>query len=371
MDFIKNSRIVVTAFLSIFVLANIYAQDDELKALGLPGDNLNLYATLALFQNSKTIEDFEKELNKEETGINNLDLNLDEKVDFIKVTTEQYDDDFIFKLQVDTTKEEVQDVAAIFVSKDKNGDVSLQMVGNEDLYGKDYIIEPKTETESVTANPAYSGSDKTVVENQPAEVIVVESEPIVKYIYSPVYTPYYPPYYWGYYPPYYRPWPVISFNFYWGRHSYYHHRYYGGRYGGGNTVIINNNRTYNNYRSNTRSSQTVRRNSREGNYTQNRSNRTATANNRTSTGNNRANANNRAGSNRTNNRGSNAGNRSTGTSTRNYGSSSSFYNNRTNTNSGSRNRSYNRPTPTTRQTVNRSQTRPISKPSRMGGGRRR
>ena len=59
----------------------------DAPTLGLPGDNLDLYAVLSLFQKSKTIEDFEKTLNLKETGINNLDLNLDEKVDFIKVTT--------------------------------------------------------------------------------------------------------------------------------------------------------------------------------------------------------------------------------------------------------------------------------------------
>ena len=42
-----------------------------------------------LFQKSKTIEDFEKKLNEEKTGINNLDLDLDKKVDFIKVVTKK------------------------------------------------------------------------------------------------------------------------------------------------------------------------------------------------------------------------------------------------------------------------------------------
>ena len=77
------------------------AQDTAL--LGLPGDNLDLYA-LDLFQKSKTIEDFEKCLNLEETGINNLDLNLNNKVDFIKVVTKQEDTDFSFILQVDVRK---------------------------------------------------------------------------------------------------------------------------------------------------------------------------------------------------------------------------------------------------------------------------
>ena len=90
---------------------------EEATMLDLPGDNLDLFAVLDLFQQSKTIEDFEKSLNLEETGINNLDLNLDDKVDFIKVVTEQDGDDFTFVLQVDVSEEEIQDVAVILVSK--------------------------------------------------------------------------------------------------------------------------------------------------------------------------------------------------------------------------------------------------------------
>ncbi len=124
----------------------------------MPGDNLDLYAVLDLFQKSKTIEDFEKALNLEETGINNLDLNLDNKVDFIKVATKQKESDFTFILQVDVNEKEVQDVAVILVSKDKEGKITMQIVGDKDLYGKDYVIEPKTTpTPSVTANPAYAG----------------------------------------------------------------------------------------------------------------------------------------------------------------------------------------------------------------------
>src|SRR5438128_3756202 len=111
--------------------------------LGLPGDNLDLYAVLDLFQKSKTIEAFEKSLNDEKSKINNLDLNLDKKIDFIKVVTKKKDESYQFILQVDVSKSETQDVAVILLDKDKNKKVSLQIVGDEDLYGKDYVIEPK------------------------------------------------------------------------------------------------------------------------------------------------------------------------------------------------------------------------------------
>ena len=99
------------------------ADKDTTELLGLPGDNLDLYAVLTLFQKSKTIEAFEKSLNDEKTGVNNLDLNLDKKVDFIKVVTKKdsSSNGFTFILQVDVTKTETQDVAIILVNKDKDG----------------------------------------------------------------------------------------------------------------------------------------------------------------------------------------------------------------------------------------------------------
>ena len=91
----------------------------------MPGDNLDLFAVLDLFQKSKTIEDFEKALNDTETGINNMDLTLDGKIDFIKVMTEQNNEDFTFILQVDITEKEIRDVAVIILSKDKDDKVTL------------------------------------------------------------------------------------------------------------------------------------------------------------------------------------------------------------------------------------------------------
>src|SRR6476660_5770862 len=118
------------------------AKEDSTALLGLPGDNLDLYAVLDLFQKSKTIEAFEKSLNEQKTGINNMDLDLDKKVDFIKVVTKRKDSSFQFILQIDVSKKETQDVAVILVDKDKKGKVTMQIVGDEELYGKNYVVEP-------------------------------------------------------------------------------------------------------------------------------------------------------------------------------------------------------------------------------------
>jgi hypothetical protein len=237
-------------FLSLLVIAlslfglNAFSQKStDTGELGLPGDNLDLYAVLDLFQKSKTIEDFEKSLNDEKSKINNLDLNDDKKVDFIKVETKKKGEDFTFILRDPISKSETQDVAVIFVSKDKNKKVSLQIVGDKDLYGKDYIIEPNTSGSSVTSNPGYTG-DNPVTVNAPAPTttIIVEQAPIVQYVYSPAYVPYYPPYYYGYYPPWFGFATVMAVGIY--RHNHYHY-HGGGHYHHGN-VYVNHN-SFNNY----------------------------------------------------------------------------------------------------------------------------
>ncbi len=252
-------------------------EGDDSALLGLPGDNLDLYAVLDLFQKSKTIEEFEKSLNLETTGINNLDLDLDNKVDFIKIETKNEGDNFTFILQVEVSKTEKQDVAVILVSKDADKKITMQIVGDPDLYGKDYIVELKeSKKPAVTANPGYTGPD-TVVVSAPATttVVVVESTPIVQYVYSPAYVPYVPPYYYGYYPPYYSPYAAIAVGVYIGSHSYYH---YGGYGYHGNTVVIHNHNTYNNYNNSRNSSNTVNHNKTNGNYNR------ASASTRPSTG---------------------------------------------------------------------------------------
>jgi len=268
---------------------------DTTNKLGLAGDGLDLYAVLDLFQKSKTIESFEKTLNDPKTKINNLDLDLDKKVDFIKVVTEKKDkkdESYMFILRVDVSKTESQDVAVILLDRDKDKKVSMQIVGDEELYGKDYVIEPKGNS-PVTPNPAYKGEDPvTVTVEAPATNVVVQQAPVVQYVYSPAYVPYYPPYYYGYYPGWFAFTAVVSFGFYaaaWGGH---HHGYYGGHYGGNNTVIINNNNNFNNYNNNKMRSNTVSDNQARGNYGNGRTDRQAGTRPATS---DRAGASNRAG----------------------------------------------------------------------------
>ena len=61
--------------------------------MDLPGDNLNLYAVLKSFQESETLEGFERTLNDESGKINNLDLDGDGKTDYILLGSAIVDND--------------------------------------------------------------------------------------------------------------------------------------------------------------------------------------------------------------------------------------------------------------------------------------
>jgi hypothetical protein len=211
----KNIISVTFLLLAISPLYLFSQNNDDPVALGLPGDNLNLYAVLEVFQKSPTLEEFEKSINDKETKINNLDLNNDKLVDYISVINQK---DGLFHsiiLRVAVNVKENQDVAVIEVSKDKNDKVTTQIIGDEDLYGKNYIVEPSKNKEvSGTSNPGYIDNDD--------EVYYVNDWPVVVYLFSPVFVVYNSPWYWGYYPSYWNPWAPVYYHDYWGLHSHYY-----------------------------------------------------------------------------------------------------------------------------------------------------
>src|SRR4051812_37948283 len=158
-------RLLAASFFCMFAIQATAQEEPE--QLNLPGDNLNLYAVMKLFQESPTLEEFEKKLNDESNKVNNLDLNGDNQTDYIKVIDNPEGDTHNIALRVAVSKDEDQDVAVFVVNKDRNGQVQVQLIGDEDLYGKDYIIEPDTRPPSATPNPGYAG-------DQPQPVSVVD-----------------------------------------------------------------------------------------------------------------------------------------------------------------------------------------------------
>jgi len=141
--YILSCLLVVMSFFSLSAFSQGGAKDTAM--LNLPGDNLDLNSVMVLFQKSKTIEAFQQSLNDSATGINNIDLNKDGKVDFIKVVTKKKDSTYTFIMQVDVSEKKTQDIASIIVDKGKNKKITLKIVGNKDMYGKDYVVTPNTE----------------------------------------------------------------------------------------------------------------------------------------------------------------------------------------------------------------------------------
>ncbi len=137
-------KFLITSILATLVAAGttIMAQEYPDEYLGLPGDNLNLYAVMKLFQESETIEGFERSLNDENSRINNLDLNGDNYIDYLKVIDYVDGDVHTIVLQAVLDRNETQDAAVFTVQRLRDGSVQIQLTGDEALYGRNYIIEP-------------------------------------------------------------------------------------------------------------------------------------------------------------------------------------------------------------------------------------
>jgi hypothetical protein len=200
------------------------AQEYPKDYLGLPGDNLNLYAVMNLFQQSETLEQFEQALNSEDQMINNLDLNGDNLIDYITVS--DYVDGNVHNIVLRTalSQNEEQDVAVFVVEKLSNGAVEIQLIGDEALYGSNYIVEP---IYAETPNPGYTGNSTTRNVNVvTATYYDIAAWPVVRFIFRPGYIVWRSSWYWGYYPGYWRPWRVHYWHYYYGYHYHWHDYYY-------------------------------------------------------------------------------------------------------------------------------------------------
>ena len=223
----------------IFVFPLMLAASSMLRAqnyaegsLGLPGDNLNLFAVMKLFQESETLEGFERNLNDENSRINNLDLNGDNRIDYIRVIDKPDGDVHLILLQVAVNARETQDLAVFIVQREGNNQVRIQLIGDEALYGKNYIVEPNySDYAGETPNPGYMGTT-TVVEGQTVVVnristYEVAAWPLIRFMYFPGYIAWHSPWTWDYYPTWWHPWRPYYWHYYYGYHYNWYPHYYG------------------------------------------------------------------------------------------------------------------------------------------------
>jgi hypothetical protein len=221
MKIIKKLLLSITCLAATSFYAN--AQQDS---TGMPGDNFSLQGALEMFKQSSSPEEFEKLINTEDKNVNNLDLNGDGDVDYIKVIDKTDKEVHAFILQVAVAENENQDIAVIELEKTGDTTAILQIIGDEDIYGEQIIVEASDQGDEVAEdnsnfNTPLKGPCETVF--QPVHIVVnVFFWPCVRYIYRPVYRPWVSPYRWRYYPHYWHPWRPYAWHVFHPRRLYYH-----------------------------------------------------------------------------------------------------------------------------------------------------
>ena len=203
--------------LSFFISFNTYSQGDA--SSDLPGAHFSLEGALELFKEAKSPEDFEKSLNDPDQLVNNLDLNADDQVDYIRVEDHMEGEVHAIVLQVPVSEDEVQDIAVIEIEKKNEGEAILQIIGDEDIFGQSIIVEPFEETAGEGQGPDEGFSAVRIVAN-------VWLWPSVRHIYRPRYAAWISPWRWRVYPRWWSPWRPHPLGWYHARRPHLHRHFH-------------------------------------------------------------------------------------------------------------------------------------------------
>jgi len=216
-------KILILPLIVVLGIMSAFAQEDNRPEN--TGDDFSLEGALELFKTSNSLEEFEKNLNQENSQVNNLDLNGDGETDYINVEDIKENDNHVIVMSTYLNETEKQDIAIISIEKKNNDNAVLQIEGDQDLFAQNTIVEPTAE-EKGAVQSLKAESNVTVVENGSATVNVW-LWPSVRYIYGPRYVVWVSPYHWRYYPVWWRPWhPVAHRVFYGYRVRYAPHYHY-------------------------------------------------------------------------------------------------------------------------------------------------
>jgi hypothetical protein len=217
----KFPLLVICAMATSFLVAQEDVKVNPADSTGLPGDQFSLQGALDMFKTSTSLEDFEKKLNSKDNDVNNLDLNGDGNIDYIRVVDNKKDNSHAIILQVPVNETESQDVAVIEIEKTANEKALVQIVGDEELYGDTVIVEPFETKETATPK---SGPSSCLY--MPIHVIVnVWFWPCVQFIYAPAYVVWVSPWRYHYYPEWWSPWRPSPWRWHY-MHCYHYNHYY-------------------------------------------------------------------------------------------------------------------------------------------------
>ncbi|MCC6725800.1 MAG: hypothetical protein IT258_14920 [Saprospiraceae bacterium] len=199
----KTQILRTTLFIFAFVPGLVSAQESESSEM--PGENFSLEGALELFKKAESPEDFEKLLNTESNNVNNLDLNEDGEIDYIRVLDNMEGDVHALVLQVPVSESESQDLAVIEIEKTGEEEALLQIIGDEDVFGEQTIIEP---FEDAANENGKNGPNIRI-----ARIVVnVWAWPSVRFVYRPGYNVWVSPWRWRHYPIWWSPWRPRPFH---------------------------------------------------------------------------------------------------------------------------------------------------------------
>lgn len=115
---------------------HVYATNSQIS------DNLDLRAVASIFGDAQNLEDFERRINDPSYQISNLDLNGDNRVDYLRVIESVEQNTHLVIIQAVIDFNTYQDVATIDIDRDYNNNYQVQVVGNNYIYGANCIYEP-------------------------------------------------------------------------------------------------------------------------------------------------------------------------------------------------------------------------------------
>ena len=147
-----------------------------------PCFSLDLNAVAAAFAESRSVREFEEILNSSRYMINNLDLNRDGWIDYLRVIETRQGYYHTLLIQACLAPGVFQDVATL-IAEHRSDMLYVEVVGDRYLYGYNYIVRP----------------------------VFVKRPPMWDVYGRPTYAVWSSPYYYDYYPSYYtRPKPIYT-----------------------------------------------------------------------------------------------------------------------------------------------------------------
>ena len=159
---------------------------------------LDLHAVAAAFAESRSVQEFEQLLNSPRYMINNLDLNRDGWIDYLRVLETRQGYYHALLIQACLAPSVFQDVATL-VAEHRANTLYVEVIGDPYLYGYNYIVRPT----------------------------FVKRPPMWDVYGHPTYNPWVSPYYYGYYPSYFNnPKPIYLSHYQAYVNTYLSHHHY-------------------------------------------------------------------------------------------------------------------------------------------------